>query len=106
MNSVELIIVICLSVITGIIYCVIGYFLVIKQKQDLINGVDFSTLSDPKGFMRVLGRSFLNSGGTIFVCALVVYRELIGLLVFTLLFSIACCLPMLTFVKAKKQYSS
>ena len=106
MKSVELLMVTCLSVFTGIIYCVIGYFLVIKQKQDLINGVDFSSLSNPKEFMRVLGRSFLNSGGTIFVCALIVYRELIGLLVFTLLFSIACCLPILTFVKAKKKYSS
>lgn len=92
--------------ISGVIYLVIGVLLAFKQKIEVINGVDFSKLTDIEGFCKLVGNSFLFSGAMILILGAAIYYQFLNLLLFLALFIFFSALPIFHFLKAKKKFTA
>jgi hypothetical protein len=90
--------------ISGVIYLVIGVLLAFKQKIEVINGVDFSKLTDIEGFCKLVGNSFLFSSAMILILGSAIYYQFLNLLLFLalLIFFLLC----LYFISSKQRKNS
>lgn len=94
---------ICL--ITGAVLIVLGYLIGYKEKSNLINGVDFSKISDLAKFCRTFGDGLILSGLLVTLSGGLVYFAGVGLGIFLVSFLLFSSLPLLYFFYAKQKYS-
>lgn len=83
----------------------IGLIIALKNKRHWINGVDQTKLTDPEGFGKFVGNSISITGVLVFLIALLLYLQLIGVLVFASLLVIVSILPLPCLYIAKNKFS-
>lgn len=101
-------VVIFLSVITGVsglVLAILGYLISFKQKINLINGVDFSSLTDVAAFARDLGTSIAIMGVLMLLLSVGVFFEVIGMAAYILMIMVICAIPLPAFLIAKAKYT-
>ncbi len=98
------ILLICLS--TGVVFILLGFLIGYKNKSDLINGVDFSKISDVGKFCRTFGNSLILSGVFVALSGCLVYFAGTGLVSFLVSFLIFSSLPLVYFFYAKQKYAA
>ena len=90
-----------ISLPSGGIFLFLGYQISVNDKQHWINGVDFSTLSNPTEFTKTIGRSLIITGLIFWLVSLLLYLGVIGYLIFALLLTLVSFLPVLAFIQRK-----
>ena len=95
-----------ISAISGVIYLLLGFLLSYRQKIELINGVDFSKLTDVEGFCKYMGNSLFASGFVQVVLGFMVYTENMNLYLYLFLFIAFCSLPIFHFIQGKRKFSA
>ncbi len=103
MNTGLFIFLICL--ITGIVFILLGFLIGYKNKSNLINGVDFSKISDVGKFCRTFGNGLILSGVFVALSGCLVYFAGTGLVSFLVSFLIFSSLPLVYFFYAKHKYT-
>ncbi|MEW9798598.1 hypothetical protein [Alteromonas sp. CYL-A6] len=94
-----------ISVLSGLVLVVLGYLIAVKKQHSLINGVDFSSLSNPDGFGGVVGNSILISGALMMLMGVVVYLQVVGLVTYLLLMMMVSFMPLPAFFYAKAKFA-
>ncbi len=97
------ILLICLS--TGVVFILLGFLIGYKNKSNLINGVDFSKISDVGKFCRTFGNGLILSGVFVALSGCLVYFAGTGLVSFLVSFFIFSSLPLVYFFYAKQKYA-
>ena len=90
--------------ITAVTYLLFGFLIGYGKKANLINGVDFSQITNIQDFCKDFGKGLIVSGILLVVTGTIFYSN-DELVLFTVLFSVFCCLPFVYFMRAKKRYS-
>ncbi|MDO6694242.1 hypothetical protein Q4574_13190 [Aliiglaciecola sp. 3_MG-2023] len=93
-----------ISCLSGFIYLIIGYLLSFKQKADVLNGIDFSKISDLPAFCKYVGNSFLLSCVVLILAGVLVYLAYLNLLLFIAIFVFFSVLPIINVVKAMRKF--
>ncbi|WP_448567078.1 hypothetical protein [Thalassotalea ganghwensis] len=93
-----------ISVVTAIVFIFLGYQLSVNQKKHWINGVDFSSLSNPEAFIKAIGRSLINTGVAFLIISALLYVGIIGYIAFALLLTVISVVPIIALVKEQKKY--
>ena len=93
-----------ISCLSGFIYLLIGYLLAFEQKADVLNGIDFSRITDISGFCKYVGQSFLISGVVQIFAGVLVYYSGLSLLLFLTIFICFCALPIINVIKAVRKF--
>lgn len=93
------------NVVAALPLIFIGYQIGIRQKIHWINGVDFSTLSDPEAFGRFIGHSITGTGITIFALSFLVYAGPPGYMTFFMIAMFVPLVPLFCFFIAKQKYT-
>ena len=102
----ELLIVLLSVAIFGAIPLIfVGYLVGVKQKRQLINGVDIESLSDPEGFARLLGHSISATGVGMLIIGVLLYLNIVGFIGFTIALLFVSFLPLPCFFYAKQKYA-
>ena len=104
MNTGLFIFLICF--ITGAVFILLGFLIGYKNKSNLINGVDFSKISDVTKFCRTFGNGLIVSGALVALSGCLVYFAGTGLVSFLVLFLIFSSLPLVYFFYAKQKYAA
>lgn len=100
--------VIFLSVLTGVsglVLAVLGYLISFKQKINLINGIDFSSLTDVAAFAKDLGNSIAVMGILMLLLSVGVLFEVVGMAAYILMIMVICVIPLPAFLIAKAKYT-
>lgn len=92
--------------ISGLVLLIMGYLISIKQKINLINGVDFSNLSDVRAFAKYVGNSILLMGILMLLSGVGLYYKVLGLIGYTFFILIICAIPLPAFLLAKNKYTN
>lgn len=93
-----------ISCLSGSIYLIIGYLLSCKQKADVLNGIDFSKISDLPAFCKYVGNSFLLSGVVQILLGVLTYLAYLNLMLFIAIFVLFSTLPIINVVKAMRKF--
>ncbi|WP_337842259.1 hypothetical protein [Rheinheimera sp.] len=101
-----LLIVLLISLSTALVVAGLGYLVGVKRQHQLINGVDFSSLTDVNEFGRIFGHSMMLSGLLMALSGLLAYYQLISLIGYLLLFMPVSLLPICGFIYAKNKYTA
>ncbi|MCC5825304.1 hypothetical protein [Alkalimonas sp.] len=94
-----------LTVASGFVLVMLGYLISVKQRLNLINGVDFSSLTDAVSFAKYLGKSFTITGILMLFLGLAVYFKWVGLVGYSLIIMAICIIPLPAFMIAKNKYT-
>lgn len=100
-----LLLILIVSVFTGVICLSLGLLITVKRKYDLINGVDLSTLKEPGKFGQFVGNSISLTGLMIMILGVLVYAQLIGIYVYLVGVIVASVFPLPAFFVAKSKYT-
>lgn len=100
-----LLFILVISVLSGIALIILGLLITIKKKYNLINGVDFSSLTEPEKFGDFVGNSITLSGLLMVVFGYIVYQQIMGLIAYLVLTMMASIIPLPAFYFAKSKYS-
>ncbi|MFC4655518.1 MULTISPECIES: DUF3784 domain-containing protein [Rheinheimera] len=98
-----LLIVLLVSLSTALVVAGLGYLVGVKRQHQLINGVDFSSLTDVNKFGRILGNSMMLSGLLMALSGLLAYYQLISLIGFLVLFCLVSLLPVWGLIYARRK---
>ena len=98
-------IILVISIVSAVPLLVIGYLIAIKQKLNLINGVDFSKLSDTSAFARILGHSITLTGVLMIVISMLLYMGIINLISYGVILMVFGTLPLQGLFFAMRRYS-
>ena len=93
-----------ISCLSGFVYLLIGYLLTFKQKADVLNGIDFSKITDLPAFCKYVGNSFLLSGVVLLLAGVLVYLAYINHLLFIAIFVLFSVLPIINVVRAMRKF--
>ena len=93
-----------ISCLSGFVYLLIGYLLTFKQKADVLNGIDFSKITDLPAFCKYVGNSFLLSGVVLLLAGVLVYLAYLNLLLFIAIFVLFSVLPIINVVRAMRKF--
>ncbi|MCH8500625.1 MAG: hypothetical protein LAT77_01805 [Aliidiomarina sp.] len=93
-----------ISCLSGFIYLIIGNLLSFKQKADVLNGIDFSKITDLPAFCKYVGNSFLLSGAVQILVGVLVYLAYFNLLLFIAIFVLFSTLPIINVVRAMRKF--
>lgn len=91
--------------VSGAVFILLGFLIGYKNKSNLINGVDFSKISDLGKFCRTFGNGLIVSGVFLALSGYLVYIAGIGLVLFLVLFLVFSSLPLVYFFYAKQKYA-
>ena len=106
MNSNEvLLFFLVISIFTGLVFIFLGYQVAFKEKQHWINGVDFSTLTNPAGYTKAIGRSLINTGIIFFIISILLYVQVMEYLAFALTLTVTSFYPVIVFIQGQKKYA-
>lgn len=92
--------------ITGVVFILLGFLIGYKNKSNLINGVDFTKISDVTKFCRTFGNGLILSGVFVALSGCMVYFAGTGLVSFLVSFLIFSSLPLVYFFYAKQKYAA
>lgn len=93
-----------LTAVSGLALVILGYLISVKQRLNLINGVDFSKLTDAVSFAKYLGNSIAITGILMLILGLAVYFKWVGLVGYSLIIMAICIIPLPAFMIAKNKY--
>jgi hypothetical protein len=94
-----------ISVLSGLVLMGLGYLIAFKQKLDLINGVDFSALTNRAAFANYVGYSILLTGLLMAAVGLLFYLQFVGVIGYLIGIFIVSMLPLPAFLHAKAKFT-
>ena len=93
------------TAVSGLVLVMLGYLISVKQRLNLINGVDFSRLTDAVSFAKYLGNSIVITGVLMLFLGLAFYFRVVGIVGYSLIVMAICIIPLPAFVVAKNKYT-